>query len=432
MLAIILCLFYQSTRIIRSSSNFIKIGDFGFCSNSTFSLEFTDIRSTKLVYCIFSQAELQGCHMDKFPVNRICREDSIFPELRFELFPESAYSINGTIGKSGIYSFVVVNCAEDDLSPSQTAITVNQVFHNPSSNLDFRWNGIEKSKTIIVIIFSSFLFLWLLDVLVVTESPRPAQLIISFAFLFHLLADLFRIYEIKSLERFDDDHGFTIARISMVIVHKMLLCSALIYIAKGWSTTTRTVSFKDVVLYIFGVAVFVAVSTAMEFVDFFDYELALTMVMILLSVMYVQEVVMSIRETRQYLCSKLISIIEQAEFTNSYVFKMRKVYTYLEIVVILGSFVHGSLMIVSIFVSVSFSVMETIKDGILMSFLVFLMVIFSINYGDPNNLLEKDSSLTDLESLRSSGDVLQNTVSSTNDAIDDLDEPTSTQNEIEV
>ncbi|OHT14872.1 hypothetical protein TRFO_42851 [Tritrichomonas foetus] len=428
MIPFLFTLMYQSIRQIRSSSTFLKIGDFGFEKNSTFNLIFTEIESNNLIYCLFSEDEFYMYPLNQFPILEICQNDSKFPSLRFEI-PNNISEYHGTIKESGIYYQVIVNCEDEDILPTQTVLTVNQVFHNPSTNLDIRWKGIKKSKTIVVITFSSLLFLWFVNMLFQSSYLSKIHLALSITFIFNLVADILRIFEMTRLDKNDHDGGFTISRVSLGVLHKFSLFMTLLLICKGWCVTRNIIPFGEVVLFYILLLFFIVLSIIYEFIDLKNYELVILMVMMVIAVMYIREMTMSIHETRQYLLAKLITIMNSAEFKNTLLYRMRRVYAWLEGTILFCSALHVALVVTSIFVHIPFWLAETLRDSILTFFLTILIVLFGMKRGDISSGYASVAAafpLTDLESLRGNETNLQNggdqnkfEINTSHDAIED-------------
>ena len=154
---------FRSVHNIKSSLTILRIGDFGFEGNSTFTIKFKEVISNNLVFCFFSEVESTKYASNQILLNHICNSKPKFPLLRYELQNSKIpFEINGTISNPGIYYRIIANCENSDLSPPQTILTFTEIFRNPTSTLDSRWKGIKKFKAIIFSIFSFIFLLWII------------------------------------------------------------------------------------------------------------------------------------------------------------------------------------------------------------------------------------------------------------------------------
>lgn len=398
MLINFLILAYRSTHKIRSSSTIYKIGDFGFESNATYSIIFTEVKSNNLFFCFLSEAEFTKYH-GQYMLSHICHADEKYPLLRYEIQNiKMPFYINGTIKKTGVYYRIIANCENSDFLPPQTILTFDEVFHNPTSTLDSRWKGIKKFKTIVFLVFSFILLLWIINLFCDFSNISNLQILLSLTFTTYLLVAIFRILEINQLERYDNDHGFTLTRKIMSFVQKFLLYISVLFICKGWCIIVSNVS-KDIYYYFFVAFICDIMLLLMDFEKFNALSTTFLVISVFSGCLILQKIIISIHEARQYLLSKMISIYNLSDYKIDEINRIRIKYVILEISIIISILIYISFVVSTMFIKISFCYYEMVNDCILFIFLMNLIILFRKNTFDVNNGYASVSSVLTLNEL---------------------------------
>lgn len=402
MLINLLFLAYRSVHKIKSSSSIYRIGDFGFESNSTYSIKFTEVKTNNLYFCFLSELEINKYSTNQILLSHICHVDEKFPLLLYEIKNSKIpFYINGTIESAGVYYRVIANCENSDFLPPQTILSFTEEFQNPTSTLDSRWKGIKKFKTIIFLIFSFILMIWIILLLFKFSNISNLQILLTFVFISYLLVAIFRILEINQLENYDNDHGLTLARRIIAFIQKLLFYTTVLFICKGWCIIISHLS-SELIYYFFVVFVFDIMLFLIDFEQLSSLYTTFLVISVFSACLVLQKIIVSLHEVRQYLLSKMISIINISDYKIVEINKIRNKYVILEISIISTSIIYMSFVVSTIFVTVPFFLYETINDCLLFAFLVVLMILFKDNQFDINSGYSSVSnmfSLTDLTPL---------------------------------
>lgn len=367
---------YQVIKMIKSNSNFYKIGDFGFDTNSSFFVEFSDIKSKNIMYCLFSDKEYSSYSPGKLPVSHICESQSPFPKLRYFILPTpKPYTINGSIKDPGIYSQVIVNCDDSDLYPIQTALTIYQHFKNPSTTLDLRWNGIQRAKPIVVSVFSVVFSIWMLYLIFFAKLISCLQYLLSFTFLMYLVSSVIRLFEIQHLEKYDNDSGLGSIREFVVCIQKVALYLTVLFISKGWKIIINEMP-SDIKYYVWLILVFCGIQLVAAFFHNQNVELAELIVSAFCACLVILEILFSINEIKRFLLTKLINSLNSPELQSSEISRLRLRYSILSYHIIIFVFIDVCRILVSLFIPIPYWIIETSKDSIMICFLTVLMFLF--------------------------------------------------------
>ncbi|KAK8899791.1 hypothetical protein M9Y10_002113 [Tritrichomonas musculus] len=402
MLIFLFLLSYILTRNIKSSSTVLKIGDFGFEINSTFYVKFTEVGSNSLIYCFFTEEEFSKYPLAQIPISKICHTNSFFPKLRFEISSSKIpFFINGTISNAGVYSQIIANCESSEFLPLPIKLSFTEIFKNPTSTLDSRWKGIKKIKVIIVSIFSLDLLFWFIKLANQPSSLSKLQILLSFTFLSYLFALISRTLEFSQLEYYDKDSGLTIARKIVTFIHVFLLYLSILLISKGWCLIVNRVS-AEIFYYVFLILLFDIMLFLIDLTSFSSFNITFIVISVFCASLILHKIIFSLIEVRQYLLSKMISIINTTDCKIAEIKKMRNKYVTLEVSIVLFAFLYLAFTITSIFVKIPFSICEAVYDGLLTSFLIILTILFKNNQFDLNTgyaSVTAAFSLTDISPL---------------------------------
>jgi hypothetical protein len=225
--------------------NFYRFGSFGFDSNSTFHLRFSEIGSGQLLYGLFTQDEFDTHPMRSFPVADVCSKSTDFPSIRHFLRGHNE-DLRGTITDPGVYYQVVANCDDPETIPIKTIVTIEQQFLNPSTHLDMRWQGATQIKSAFLSLCAFLLVLWCIN-----WSLHCSWRILLHdnltLFLWLLIAvETIRYFELRRLDCDDLDGGLTILRVVGRVAYQTYFAGLATAVAKGWCIITNEFPLSDV------------------------------------------------------------------------------------------------------------------------------------------------------------------------------------------
>lgn len=375
MILLHLLLTYKAITKIDSKTVFTKISNFGFEANASISLTFSNIKTKNILYALFSEEEYAYRPNNKFPAAMICEQTENFPKFILNLTNlKDRIHYDGYISESGIYTQGIINCNDPEIEQIHTQLTIKQFFVNPSTHFDLRWNGIIKTKKIIVTIYMSLLLIWIIFYIYKFKLKHAFHHCMTISFISATLYQIVLLMEFQKLEITDDNSQLTILRIILGVFNMGLASTIITLSAKGWCIIRSNLPVLDVVLAQIYSLVFISNITIMQNVNLGTFELTMFMFSCLAFVLYLREIIFSINDTSLQITAHLLAISNAGiDPESTPIYRQKYMYISLHVLVIFFTIVMLLKFIINIFVSISFWTDELVND--------IMKILSYISYG---------------------------------------------------
>ena len=369
---------YFARRKVNTPLNYFQIGNFGFEVNSTFNLQFKNVESSHLIYCLLTQNEFDLYPIHSFPVSEVCLGAMDFPNMKVSL--KSDHEFKGTIELPGVYHQIVINCDDPETTPIKTVLTVEQKFRNRSTRMDIRWLGIFRAKKIVIIVSLVLFGLWTLNWIWHHYSKIPLHGFFTLAFVLQLAGHVIRDWELARLNVSDTDGGLTILRIICWAAAQLMLLVACTLAAHGYCVICDTLPMSEIAQTVGLGAAHVILWTVFHHCELQNFELAVLMLVVFCGVMWLREIVLVLNDCVIHTWVHLVAISNAGiePRTTPVYLKYRKFRVFqVSVVIYCGLIVLMSSS--SLFVSIPFWIGETIGDAVTLLFLTITGFVFALH-----------------------------------------------------
>ena len=396
---------YFATKRVHSPTNYIQLGSFGFEGNSTFSLHFTVVGSSHLIYCLLTQNEFDLYPVHSFPVSEVCSGTMDFPSMKVPI--QQSQKFQGTIENAGVYHQVVINCDDPETTPINTVLTVEQMFRNRSTRMDIRWLGIFKAKKIVIIVSLVLFGVWTLNWIWHHYSKIPLHGFFSLAFVMHLVGHIIRILELSHLDVSDGDIALTNLRIIWWLLAQLVLAFTCTLAAHGYCVICNTVSAREVAQTFALGAAHISLWTIYQNCDLYGFDLTILMIIVFCGALFVREILLLLNDSVIHTWVHLVAIANAGiePRTTPVYLKYRK-FRVFQVSIMVYCALITLLSCSSLFIAIPFWLTETIGDAVTLTFLTVTGFVFALHRLDMSGgycyVVQADHSLDvemDLEML---------------------------------
>lgn len=385
------------------------IEDFGFEVGGSFSVSLSSIESGKGRYVITTEEE------DTLIQHNISYADDLcgISENDLTIFDFAHHSkINRTVETRQVLFFKLINC--DYENNDTTKLTVIHRFTNPSTAMDYRWQGIISAKRVTSICFIAVFIIWVIN----WVKHFGVQIWIHYGFTatFTIIAgmNVVRLFELIDLDKNDISAVYTPIRITGEVFAAAVFCITILLAAKGWCILRDELSLKEVIASIAYSVFFIVLVTLARYVHLGTMELSVWIGAMVFVILFVRELIVSINDASLHILAHLLAISNAGiEAKSTPVYRKHLMYRQFEWTII-GGFVLVLIKIcVHLFVRIDFCISETLNDLILLAVLVALSLIFRMRNGTVSgdaNMNPNDAdgvgelALSDIESLSVNSD----------------------------
>jgi hypothetical protein len=375
---------YAATTYVNTARSFFPVGNFGFETNSTFSLQFSHIQSSDLIYCLFSQEEYELYPINRFPIADLCANSLGFPTINRRLLSDN-YSFTGVISDPGVYHQVIVNCEDPETIPIKTVVRIDQKFHNPSTHLDSRWLGVTYPKFLFILLYMLCVIIWCANWAYRISSRIPLHGFMSALFWILCGVEVIRYVELRHLDSEDRDGGLTIVRIIGRIISRASMAFVLISAAKGWCITHCTFPTNDVLCFSTLAFVSSGIWWIQELAPFQQFEVPAGMLSVLAGAVVAREICISCSDSAVNSWIYLLAI-RRADIDprTTPVYRRYKIFKRLRWTVAIVALCWIADLVTVLFFAVPFWLSETFHDALRLLFIAACGWIFHIQACDFN------------------------------------------------
>jgi hypothetical protein len=357
-------LLYTAVTRVNTVLNFYRFGSFGFESNSTFHLRFSEIGSGHLLYGLFTQDEFDTYPMRSFPVADLCSASTDFPSIR-RFLGDRDEDLRGTISDPGVYYQVVANCDDPETIQIKTVVTIEQQFRNPSTHLDIRWRGATHIKCAFLWLCGGILVLWC-----VNWSLHCSWRILLHdnftVFLWLLLAvETVRYFELRRLDGDDVDGGLTVLRVVGRVAYQTYFAAFATAAAKGWCILTNEFPLSDVLWSVGCVGLSSVAWILPDFVSLHSHEVITGMLSVLGGSLFLKDVLHAAGGSMMHSWAHLIAI-GRAEINprTTPVYERYTIFRSFRWSAVVGAGVIYIMLVLSLFINIPYRVTEGCNDAL--------------------------------------------------------------------
>ena len=398
-------LFYKDTITINSDALLVSVESFGFEKGGISSTRFTNgVESKTLYFAAFNSDEQKKFLKLRYPNNNatfICQNKDKYKI--FENVNEKGGVIEFTVEENMTYYYKVIECGNVD----KLKCKFLNIFTNPSTHLDIRWVGIIKAKTINLIVFGSILGLWFINWFRHFKVQIWIHYLFTLTFIFAVLLDVTRLFELKELDKKDVSLFLTSVRVIVEIIGAVIAFTTLLLASKGWCIIRDEISLKEMILSIFYSVAFFVLITLPQYFYLGVLELPVFLCSLLFVALYVRDLIVSINNASYQIMAHMLAISNEGiDPQTTPVYQKHLMYQYFEYAVIGACTLVLIKICISLFIELKLWVDETLSDIIEIIMLVAVFLIFRLREetaaGYTTIDTDEEFQLSDIESIRSS------------------------------
>ena len=154
-------------------------------------------------------------------------------------------SFSGFIDVKGVYYPMIVSC--ESLKEEITTKIV-EVYRNPHCYLDYRYDGLLQGKLVVASLMFLIFTMWIINWFRHFSIQIWIHYCLTATFGITLAYHLFRLAEIKILQKKDITAGFTSTRIILFFISEVAFYNTMLLCIKGWCIVIQNLMFRDVFL----------------------------------------------------------------------------------------------------------------------------------------------------------------------------------------
>lgn len=399
---------YKQVTRVRTIAPIYAVGDFGFEEKANYSITINikdiDKMANHTRYIILNKEQNTQYVSKHFNASMFCKNDSL--SFLHKDINQQIISISDVIEKKGVYYQKLVNCE----SEGYISLTVKQVFHNPSTHLDYRWIGIIKAKFYVVVAFIVLIAFWIANWVFHFRVQIWIHYCFTAVFIFAALYNGIRFMELKKLDVQDETVFLTTLRITAEVFGIVAFMTTLLFAAKGWCIVRDELSLFEVVSTLLYSVLIITLMTISVYVYLGSFEIVVLIAGIVVSILFIRELIVSINDASLHIMAHLLAISNAGiDPETTPIYRKHTMYTYFNWTIIGACTMLLILLCSSVFFEIPLWANETSTDVTLLVFLTALALIFrlrgtdtagysSITGGDFSDVNE--IALTDIENAR--------------------------------
>lgn len=395
--ALLFLINFKNKFTLKSSTSAVFLSDFGFESNGHFSVTFEKLQS-HLCFTFISKDDYKY-YRNKITFENIDCEDLNSSNYFYSFGPNSQGPYEGNIIKKGIYFPLVVNSQRNlnnalPLSNSKTVqgtkylieAQVTEVFTNPNSHLDYRWNGIIEGKIGILVIFFCLLILWLINWFRNFSVQIWLHYCLTAVFVAYLLNQTIRFFLLKKMTETDDTYAFSIASTIFSLFSEILFYATLLFCAKGWCVVRDTISVKEIILCLTYSTLFMIFRILAEEIVSGAWAIVVIVFALISIIFFIRELLKSINTAHLLIYAHLLAIANAGyDIKTTPIYQKHVMYNRFSIILLTALILILIYLIVYIFVDIPYVADELTQDSIQVFFLCGLAVLFRLRGGKHRN-----------------------------------------------
>lgn len=369
-----LILSYRYYKQIDTLGDIYILDSFGFKANATFKVTFTNVRTPQLYYALLSENDYPFDFLISTRVKSLCQGAPPVPDFKTYVHHGNTYEFSGVITKKSVYIPIIYNCASNT-----TKVTLDEIFINPSSFLDYRWIGSDWSHFGITIYYTLLFIIWTINWCLHCNSRIKIHYFISASIIFGLLYHVSSYVEFIMLAKDNSATISTIVRICFNVSYISILFITLLLSAKGWCVYRVSLSCKEIFFSVLYALCYTAFNCLLTFANIKSADAVLSIIAVLTIALFIRELIVSINHSRLHFLAYLYIISEAGINPESTpIYAKYRAFIYLKISVVVCCVFVIARIVVTIFVSVLFWVKQFVLDFVLVMMLSFMCFIFRL------------------------------------------------------
>lgn len=392
---------YKNKHTIKTSTSAIFLSDFGFESNASFSVAFENLDS-HVCFTFVSKDDYKSVR-NKMTVESVYCEDFNNSKY-FHLFtPNSQLPYEGNIIKKGIYFPLVVDSQRNlnKLTEAKTALSasksiqsskyiidaqVTEIFVNPNSHLDYRWNGIIEGKIGILVVVFIFLIFWFINWFRNFSIQIWLHYCLTGVFVSYLINQTIRFFLLKKMIETDDTYAFSIFSTIFSLFSEIIFYATILLCAKGWCVVRDSISIKEIILCLTYSTLFMIFRILAEKIVTGSWAIVVIILALISIIFFIRELLKSINNAHLLILAHLLAIANAGyDIKTTPIYQKHVMYNSFSILLLTSLVLILIYMIVYIFIDIPYVADELTQDSIQVFFLGGLILLFRLRGGKRRN-----------------------------------------------
>ena len=350
------------------------LNDFGFHEYGSFNVTFTNIQTKSLFYALLSESEFPLEMMLTAQAEKFCNGEPPIPKIQYSIPIGNEFSIYGLVESSSVYTPILYNCANDPIN-----VNVNQIFRNPKSFMDSRWDNTEYSQ-IFCMVYAACLFIyWIVNWGINFRCNLKIHYFVTLTNVFSLCYIITSFFETNKLKSVDEYPDATITRTIFSILSTAFLFISLLLASKGWCIYKAELTFKDVFLSVLYVIIYNAFAVMHNLGFSSRLDIIWSIISLIALTLFLRELIISINHSKLHFTAYLYVISNAGIIPNTTpVYAKYKLYILLKYSVV-ACFVFIIIQVcVEIFANPFFWVDRFLLDILQFGMTTILCIIFRL------------------------------------------------------
>jgi len=237
MYLLLFSLSFKTVLRINTYSPSVFLSSYGFMVNGSFFVCFEDSKYNQS----FSLVSDKSNELNKFYGNGLidlCRNSSMFEGILLNITSNNRTCFNGSISEKGVYIPVIFTCG-----PPIIDTKAEMIFRNPNTNLDYRWEGGNWSRVLLIFVLLLILFHSIYSSFKNYKSFCPFHVWILVSILICLANQVVSYIEIIKLSAVDEVKDITFMKQLLHLADSFFIMMAAISVSLGNGIIAQKVSF---------------------------------------------------------------------------------------------------------------------------------------------------------------------------------------------
>lgn len=392
---------YKRTVTIKSTSSAVFLSDFGFESNASFSISFDKI-DTHLCFTFVPKDDYKRIR-NQMTFEKVDCED-INSSTYYHLFtPNSKAPYEGNINKKGIYfpfvtsSYRNLNANNDSIETLESHKTIQgskylieakitEIFINPNSHLDYRWNGIIEGKIGMLVILFCLLIYWLTNWFMNFSVQIWIHYCLTAVFVSNLLNQTIRFFLIQKMIETDNTYTFSIISTIFSLFSEIIFYATLLFCAKGWCVVRDTISVKEIILCLTYSTLFMIFRILAENIVSGAWAIVVIILALISIILFIRELLKSINNAHLLIYAHLLAIANAGyDIRTTPIYQKHVMYNRFSYILLASLLLVLIYLIVYIFVDIPYVADELTQNSIQAFFLCGLAILLRLRGGKSRN-----------------------------------------------